>query len=101
MDAPSRRATSTARVITVWVVIVPPLDREVVRHGLLAHLDDDPGTYASCREVGRQRAEQHVALTLNLADLGLPDTEIGGKLNLGEAGFSAYRGKVNHSLILP
>ena len=50
-----------------------------------------------CREVGRQGADQHVVLAFDLADLRLPDTEMGSKLHLSQTSSSAYRGKVNHS----
>ena len=52
--------------------------------------------YAERREVGRQGADQHVALALDLADLCLPNAEDRGQLRLCQTGFSAYGGKVNH-----
>jgi hypothetical protein len=55
---------------------------------------------AECPEVRRQGADQHVGLTLNLADLCLPDTQTGGKFDLCNAGGSANFGEFDHVMIL-
>jgi hypothetical protein len=58
------------------------------------------GSHTERVEVRRQCAEQHVGLTLDLADLGLSDTEIGGKLDLRQTCCSAYWGEIDHAQIL-
>ena len=85
-------------VISVWVVNVSPPGGEVVRHSLLAHLDDDLGVYAECREVRRQGADQHVPLAFDLADLRLSDAEVGRQLKLRQTACSAYRREVDPCL---
>jgi len=67
-----------------------------VCHRLLTDLNDDLGVYAERHEVGRQGADQHVGLPFDLADLCLPDPEVGSQLGLCQTGFMAYGGKVDH-----
>jgi hypothetical protein len=43
---------------------------------LFCHLDNNLGAHAQRGKVRRQCAEQHVALTLDLADLRLSDTQV-------------------------
>jgi hypothetical protein len=87
-------------VISVWAVIAPLPGCEVVRQCLLAYLNKKRGSHPQRREVRGQRADQHVVLALDLADLRLPDSEVGGQLRLCQTSCSAYRGKVDHTSIL-
>jgi hypothetical protein len=88
--------------ISVWfsVVLIVPLHQDT-RESLPADRNDQSGVSTEGRQVRRQGAQQHVGLTLDFGHCRLSDAKPGGQLDLGQTGCIAYRGKVDHALILP
>jgi hypothetical protein len=74
-----------------------PLGRQVVLDGLAVDVDGQPCRCAECCEVGTQRRQEHVGLTLDSADLPLARVQCGGQLNLGHPSDATDLRKVDHT----
>jgi hypothetical protein len=85
-----------------WVLssAITPSQVEAERLNATAYVNDKLCSRPDGGKIGRQCAEQHVALALDLADVRLSDSEVGGQLNLRQPGCPANTREIDHLSIL-